>query len=91
MGMTTPSPSNQELYDYLLRLADVLVERGSHELANRVRGAAAQQASGMSTEFLGESRIVLQQTLAAEASALNPHERKYLVAAVVQLDQTLSR
>jgi len=90
MGTKTPFSSNQELYDYLLRLADVLVERGSHVLARRVRGAA-QQASGMSTEFLGESRLALEQTLAAEAGALNPQDRKYLVAAIDQLDQTLSR
>jgi hypothetical protein len=90
MGRTTPFSSNQELYDYLLRLADVLFERGSDVLANRVRGAA-QQASGMSTEFLGESRIALEQTLAAEAGALNPQERKHLVAVIDQLDRTLSR
>jgi hypothetical protein len=74
----------------MLRLADVLVERGSHVLANRIRGAA-EQASGMSTEFLGESRIALDQILAAEAGALNPQERKYFVAAIDQLDRTLSR
>jgi hypothetical protein len=90
MGITTPFSSNQELYNYLLRLADVLVERGSHVLANRIRGAA-QQASGLNTEFLGESRIALEQTLAAEAGALNPQERQYLIAAIDQLDQTLSR
>jgi cobalamin biosynthesis Mg chelatase CobN len=90
MGIATPLSNNQELYDYLLRLADVLVERGSHVLANNVRGAA-QQASGMSTEFLGESRIALEQTLATEAGALNPQERQYLIAVIDQLDQTLSR
>jgi len=45
----------------------------------------------MSTEFLGESRIALEQTLAAEAGALDPKERQYLIAVINQPDQTLSR
>jgi hypothetical protein len=52
---------------------------------------AAQQASGLSTEFLGESRIALEQTLAAEGGTLNPQERMDLIAVVNQLDRTLSR
>jgi hypothetical protein len=90
MGRTTPLASNQELYNYLLGLTDILMERGSTVLANSVRGAA-RPASGMSTEFLGESRIALDQTPAAEAGALNSPEREQLIAVISQLDKTLSR
>jgi hypothetical protein len=90
MGNATPLANNQELYNYLLGLSGILMERGSTVLANSVRGAA-RQASGMSTEFLGESRIALEHALSAEAGALNSQERKQLIDVISQLDKTLSR
>jgi hypothetical protein len=90
MRTTTPLFSNQDFYGYLLRLADVLVERGSLGLAEDVRGAASQ-AAGMSTEFLGESRIALRRVQATEAGALRPPEREHLVAVIDQLDKALVR
>jgi hypothetical protein len=52
-------PSNTDLYEYLLSLRDLLGSQGSQQLAESVR-FAAEQATGLSTEFLGESRFALR-------------------------------
>jgi hypothetical protein len=60
--------SNQELYDYLVCVWRELKTRGATELAEAVAFAIGN-AAGLSTEFLGESRIALQR-LALEGKEL---------------------
>jgi hypothetical protein len=54
--------NNAELHRYLLLLVSQLRDRGEADLA-ALRESANRQASGMSTEFLGESRIALRHLL----------------------------
>jgi hypothetical protein len=82
-----PFANNKAFYDYLLVLASVLKNRGSNELSG-LTVAASRHAAGMSTEFLGESRIALRQVLAKE-NVLTDGERADLSEVLKQLDKSL--
>jgi hypothetical protein len=82
--------SNQELYDYLHRLISTLKKAGANKLADLV-SFAADQASGMSAEFLGESRVALRQVLNQENGALIQDERADLQSVVEQLNEALDQ
>jgi hypothetical protein len=80
--------SNAELYRYLLVLASQLRSQGATDLATLVE-SASRQASGMSTEFLGESRIALRRVLETKQGILTEAERKDLSDVLRQLDDAL--
>jgi hypothetical protein len=82
--------SNTDLYEYLLLLGNLLAERGSQQLADSVR-IAARTGAGLSTEFLGESRIALRGVLGTENGILFPHERDALVGVISQVEVALRR
>ena len=88
--MTKPLSSNKELYDYLVSLGNLLAERGSLQLAESVR-LAARTGTGLSTEFIGESRIALQGVLDAEQGLLQAVERHELQSILAQVDFALRR
>jgi len=83
-------PNNRELYEYLLFLAAELQKRKFEELSEAV-AFASRQASGMSTEFLGESRIALRRVLKEEDGILTVQERADLSDVLKQLDEALDR
>jgi hypothetical protein len=82
--------SNSELYEYLLALEANLRARGSTDLANAVAGAG-RQASAISTEFLGESRIALRRVSSLGRITLTGQERADLDDVLKQLDAALDR
>lgn len=82
--------SNKDLYDYLLLLSSELKQRGETTLSEAVLFAAGQ-ASSLSTEFLGESRIALRQVSNEENGVLTKQERADLSSVLKQLDEALPR
>jgi hypothetical protein len=82
--------NNQELYDYLLHLVSELNGRGFLELGEAV-AFASRHASGLSTEFLGESRIALRRVAKEENGALTEPERAALLGVLKQLDEALDK
>jgi hypothetical protein len=80
--------SNRQLYDYLVSLSAELERCGKAELSAIV-GAASRCARGMSTEFLGESRIALRRILREEARVLGDKGRADLLDVLQQLDSAL--
>jgi len=82
--------SNSELFQYLNSLISQLRKRGAADLADSVE-FASRQASGMSTEFLGESRLALRQLLDREQGVLTETERKEVYDVLKQLDEALDR
>jgi hypothetical protein len=82
--------SNQELYEYLVRLVSELKTAGADKLAEAV-AFAVDQASGISTEFLGESRVAVRQVLSQENGALTEQGRADLQSVLEQLNQALDR
>ena len=85
-----PLASNTELHAYLLQTAEALTRLGQNEAAKKVR-SAADQGTGLSTEFLGESRIALADALRSASSAMSPADRHRLTAVISQLDRALKR
>jgi len=83
-----PLKSNSELYEYLLLLVSQLRTCGATDLADLVE-FATQQVSGMSTEFLGESRIALRQVLEKEQGILTATQRKEISDVLGQLGRAL--
>ncbi len=81
--------NNRELYAYLLSLRSRLQACGAGELSDCVDFAAAQ-AAGMSTEFVGESRIALRRVLGREAGILTAAERSDALNVLRQLDQAFN-
>ena len=79
---------NAELYQYLLRLSATLEERDAKQLGEAVVHASKCSA-GMSTEFLGESRIALRQVLKKGAGVLTTQERDEVKDVLRQLDKAL--
>jgi hypothetical protein len=65
---------NRALHDYLTSLAALLRERGANLMADAV-AAASRQASGLSTEFLGESRLALRKLVDSNLVALSDEDR----------------
>ena len=84
-----PLASNNELYEYLVFLSDKLKKRNSHNLSEAVF-SASRYVAGMSTEFLGESRIALRRVLKDE-SVLAVQEREELSNIVKQIDDAFDR
>ncbi len=82
--------SNRELYEYLRLLAMQLKARGSNELAQIVE-VALGNASSLSTEFLGESRLALRQVRDRGQSVLSSQENADLLGVLRQLDQAFDR
>jgi len=85
-----PLMSNSELYSYLLGLEGTLRSHGSADLADAVAGASCQ-ASGLSTEFLGESRIALRRVATLAEGVLGERDRRDLLDVLGQLDAALDR
>ena len=85
-----PFSDNRELFEYLLFLASELKKRRFNEL-NEAVIFASQQASSMSTEFLGESRIALRRVLKEEDGILTVQERNDLSDVLRQLDDALDK
>jgi hypothetical protein len=88
--MTKKLASNTDLYEYLSALGNLLADRNSQQLAEAVR-FAAKQRTGLSTEFLGESRIALRTVRDAEKGLLRPQERDELLSVISQIEFVLHR
>jgi hypothetical protein len=86
----TELSDNRDLYQYLIKLATRLTQAGSKKLAD-IAMFAASQASAMSTEFLGESRIALREIQSLEQGVLSDEERDELNAVLKQLDRALGK
>ena len=82
--------NNKELYEYLLALSAQLAVHGLDDLSKDVV-AASRHAAGMSTEFLGESRLALRRVLRLGGHALAEQERADLQDVLKQLDSALNR
>jgi hypothetical protein len=82
--------SNADLYSFLERLQKTLADRGSNDLAEVV-DRALRFATGMSTEFLGESRIALRTVSQAKNNTLDQSERELLVEAISELDAVFNK
>jgi hypothetical protein len=82
--------NNTELYQYLVSLAADLNGLRFCELSEAVTHAS-RQASGMSTEFLGESRIALRRVMRERGDALNAEQRSDLFGVLKQLDDALDK
>jgi hypothetical protein len=63
-----------DLYDYLLSLADQLRSGGAPRMAEQVL-QVSKYASGSSSEFYGESRLLLPQVLREESERLSEQHR----------------
>jgi hypothetical protein len=82
--------NNRELYQYLLFWAAALKKRNLGDLSEAVV-SASRQASGSSTEFLGESRIVFRRVLKEDRKVLTAQERDDLSDILRQLDEALDK
>jgi hypothetical protein len=82
--------NNRQLFDYLLALSSELKRRGMLELSEVV-GIASRHAAGMSTEFLGESRIALRQVFHQGKDSLTEQERNDLSDVLAQLDTAFDK
>jgi hypothetical protein len=82
--------SNKELYEYLLTLSATLKSRKCERLSQLLTSASGH-AAGMSTEFLGESRIALREVSREQDSALTREEQGHLLEVLAQLDAALDR
>jgi len=80
--------NNKELYDYLVDLSTKLEARGAESLAAIVLAASGQSA-GLSTEFLGESRIALRKVSDSDEVLITADERAEMVDVLKQLSVAL--
>jgi hypothetical protein len=80
----------RELCDYLVSLGATLSARGASELGCAVLAASRTVAGVPSTEFLGESRIVLRR-IENEKTALTEDERVDLLDILRQLNEAFDR
>jgi hypothetical protein len=62
--MHSKTPSDRELYEFLKQLEARLIQENEKGLAQRVHKSARQSVGVSSSEFLGESRLVLKEVLA---------------------------
>jgi hypothetical protein len=85
-----PLANNRELYEYLLHLTAELKNRKLEELSEAV-AFASRHAGGMSTEFLGESRIALRRVLNEQDGVLPPQGSADISDVLRQLDEALDR
>jgi hypothetical protein len=82
--------NNTELYQYLLALADRLEGTSAAPLATHLQFAAGQ-ATGLSTEFLGESLIALKKVLDGENGVLKNSDREELRSLISQIESVVRR
>jgi hypothetical protein len=82
--------NNQALYDYLLHLAAECEAHGATR-AREILTQAIGCAAGMSTEFLGESKIALQRILREEENALTAAHRADVGDVLQQITAALTR
>jgi len=82
--------NNRDLYDFLGTLRHDLTARGLKEQSELVARAMAHGA-GMSTEFLGESRMALQLVLRETGDRLSQQERVDLEEVIQQIDDAFER
>jgi hypothetical protein len=76
-----------ELYTYLVQLATNLRGRGAARPARLLEEARAYAAAS-SIEFLGESRIALQQLLTQHRELLVDAERREIEEVVAQIERS---
>ena len=88
--MKKPFSNNREFCEYLLFWVAELKKRKFEELSEAV-AFASRQASGMSTEFLGESRLALHRVLKEEDGILTVQERADMSDVLKQLDAALDK
>jgi hypothetical protein len=81
---------NKQLYEYLLFLSAELKSRGSNEMSELLTDAS-HHVAGMSTEFLGESRIALRRVSREAGSRLTEREHSDLVDVLTQLNAALDQ
>jgi hypothetical protein len=81
---------NSELYSYLRGLETKFRIAGSTGLADTL-ALASRHAGGMSTEFLGESRIALRKISDPARALLSEGELSDLRSVLDQLDIALDR
>ena len=81
---------NADLYRFLLEIEHTLRRGGSDKLAEAVK-TASRHAAGMSTEFLGESRIALREVFKAGVNALGEKDLSNVADVLRQLDEALER
>ena len=79
---------NRALYDYLVSFAAHLRRHGADEMADAVTGAY-KQAAGLSTEFLGESRLALRRVRDSNVAGLSVKDQTDLTEVLEQLDAAL--
>jgi hypothetical protein len=79
---------SRELYEYLLSASKVLANRNATDLAETV-AHASRTSAGMSTEFLGESRIALRKVLREGRGILTSQEKADMSCVLTQLDKAL--
>jgi hypothetical protein len=82
--------SNVQLYEYLVRLGNELRDCGCVDLADAAI-SASRHASGMSTEFLGESRIALRRISIGGQESMTQQTRVDLADVLQQLDAALDK
>jgi hypothetical protein len=82
--------SNQALHDYLVHLGAALQEREAVPMAEII-AAAARQGAGLSTEFLGQSRVALEEVLNSNQAVLSDAIRIEMADVLKQLDMALYR
>ena len=80
--------NNKELYDYLVDLSTKLGARGAELLAAIIL-SASRQSAGLSTEFLGESRIALRKVSDSDEVLLTDAERAEVTDVLKQLSVAL--
>lgn len=82
--------SNSELLSYLQALSKIFEERRAEELSEAVNHVG-RMSLFMSTEFLGESRIVLKKVLKKGRSVLTREKRDDVKEVLAQIDWAFDR
>lgn len=78
--------NNEDLYEFLLRLAEELQAHGEAQLAKEVI-FASRFASGSASEFLHEAHHVLTKIEQCRPAILTPKESRNLKDGITQIDQ----
>jgi hypothetical protein len=84
----------KELYEFLLKTSSELKTQGATELAGIVEVASSFASGvriGLTTEFVGESRIALSRVLKGGADLLSPQKRSDIDDVLHQLTASLNR
>jgi hypothetical protein len=79
-----------DLYNYLLWLAEQLQSAGAVQAASDVR-QASKFASGSTSEFYGESRLLLPKVLQSEGGRMPELERARLAATIELIESEFRR